>query len=292
MSKPVTIRPGTSQDVPQWLRLRCALWPDCSPERHRLEVQQLVEKDHNGLVLVAVREEGSLCGFAEVSVRHDHVDGACSAPVAYLEGWYVEPDLRGQGLGRRLVAAAEDWAISHGLSELASDAELNSEAAVEAHVSCGFSETCRAVHFIKRLERSGPIPNISLNQRTHGITQLDHIQLAMPPGQEAKAREFFAGVLGMQEEEKPGILASRGGCWFRAGLAILHVGVEKGFAAQKKAHPAFCSTELKALAERLVGRGYPVEWDDALPGRKRLYTSDPFGNRIEIIQDGDGFAQK
>lgn len=116
-------------------------------------------KDHDGLVLVAVREDGSLCGFAEVSVRHDHVDGASSAPVAYLEAWYVEPGFRGQGLGRRLLAAAEDWAMSNRLTELASDAELNSQAAIEAHVSCGFSETCRAVHFIKRLDRSKPTPN-------------------------------------------------------------------------------------------------------------------------------------
>ena len=124
------------------------------------------------------------------------------------------------------------------------------------------------------------------------ITCLDHIQVAMPPGQEAKARGFFAGLLGMQEEQKPEILASRGGCWFRAGHAILHVGVEKDFIAQTKAHPAFCSTELDALAKRLAGQGYPVEWDDALPSRKRFYTHDPFGNRIEIIQDGDGFGQK
>lgn len=291
MSK-VTIKTATEQDLPQWVRLRCVLWPDCSTERHRLEAQQLLAKKGDGAVLVAKSEDGSLCGFAEVSVRHDHVDGASSAPVAYLEGWYVEPHFRGGGLGGQLLAAVEDWAISRGLRELASDAELSNQAAIDVHASCGFSETCRAVHLIKRFDRTRRIPSISSNQLNHAITQLDHVQLAMPPGKETQAREFFSGVLGMHEEEKPTGLAERGGCWFRAGHAILHVGVEKEFAAQKKAHPAFCSTELEALADRLVAQGYPVEWDDALLGRKRFYTSDPFGNRIEIIQDGDGFAQK
>jgi aminoglycoside 6'-N-acetyltransferase I len=277
----VTIRRATEQDLPQWVRLRGALWPDCGTERHRLEVQQLMAKGNDGVVLVAIREDGSLCGFAEASVRHDHVDGAGSVPVAYLEAWYVDADFRGRGLGRQLLAAVEDWGIGHGLSELASDAELNNQAAIDVHASCGFSESCRAVHLIKRLDRTGQIPSISSNQLNHTIT-----------GQEAKARTFFTAVLGMQEEQKPSILANRGGCWFRSRLAILHVGVEKEFAPQKKAHPALCSTELEVLANRLVGYGYPVEWDEALPTRKRFYTRDPFGNRIEIIQDGEGFSQR
>lgn len=124
------------------------------------------------------------------------------------------------------------------------------------------------------------------------FTRLDHIQLAMPPGEEARAREFWGGLLGMQEEEKPGPLASRGGCWFRAGAVILHLGVEKDFAPQRKAHPAFCVRDLDGLAARLTTAGYPVTWDEALPERRRFYTADPFGNRIELIRDGDGFGQK
>jgi len=124
------------------------------------------------------------------------------------------------------------------------------------------------------------------------LSRLDHIQLAMPPGGEAQARAFWAGLLGMSEEEKPAPLAGRGGCWFRAGAVILHLGVEKDFAPQRKAHPAFCVRDLDGLAARLAGAGYPVTWDEALPGRRRFYTADPFGNRIELIQDGDGFGQK
>jgi aminoglycoside 6'-N-acetyltransferase I len=106
-------------------------------------------------VLVAVRQNGCLCGFLELSIRHDHVDGALSVPVAYLEGWYVDPDVRAAGIGRRLLEAAEQWAGARGLKELASDAELGNPEAIQAHCSCGFAETCRAVHFIKPIAVSG-----------------------------------------------------------------------------------------------------------------------------------------
>ena len=124
------------------------------------------------------------------------------------------------------------------------------------------------------------------------ITRLDHIQLAMPRGGEDKARAFWGELLGMKEEVKPEPLASRGGCWFRTGDIIVHLGVEKDFAPQKKAHPAFCADDLDALATRLSNAGCPVGWDDALPTRRRFYTEDPFGNRIEFLQNGDGFGQK
>ncbi len=124
------------------------------------------------------------------------------------------------------------------------------------------------------------------------ITRLDHIQLAMPPGEEVKARGFWCGLLGMPEEVKPEPLASRGGCWFRVGNVIAHIGVEKTFTPQKKAHPAFCVDDLDGMAERLAAANCPVIWDDALPTRRRFYTEDPFGNRIEFLVDGDGFGQK
>lgn len=124
------------------------------------------------------------------------------------------------------------------------------------------------------------------------ITRLDHIQLAMPVGEEERARDFFGRVHGMQEELKPEPLASRGGCWFRSGALILHLGVEKEFSPQKKAHPAFSVDSLAELASRLEQGGHTVKWDSTLPSRRRFYTSDPFGNRIEFIQDGDGFGQK
>ncbi|MEZ5412777.1 MAG: VOC family protein [Opitutaceae bacterium] len=124
------------------------------------------------------------------------------------------------------------------------------------------------------------------------LTRLDHIQLAMPPGGEDQARAFWRDLLGMVEEIKPEPLASRGGCWFRAGEIIVHIGVEKEFMPQRKAHPAFCVRDLDGLSRKLVAAGYSVTRDEALPNRQRFYTADPFGNRLEFITEGDGFTQK
>ena len=122
--------------------------------------------------------------------------------------------------------------------------------------------------------------------------KLDHIQLAGPPGCEDQARSFFVDLLGMVEVDKPEPLKSRGGCWFESGDAIIHIGIEEPFTPQQKAHPALIVEDLVQLAAKLETQGYPVNWDDALPDRKRFYTHDPFGNRIEFMNDGDGFSQR
>ena len=110
--------------------------------------------------------------------------------------------------------------------------------------------------------------------------RIDHVQLAAPPGCEAEARAFYGGVLGLEEIEKPEQLRARGGVWFRLGGGQqLHVGVDEAFAPARKAHPAFAVDELDALAARLGD----VTWDDALPGVRRFYASDPFGNRLEFL---------
>ena len=87
------------------------------------------------------------------------------------------------------------------------------------------------------------------------LKRLDHIQLAMPPGEEEKARAFFVGILDLTEIEKPEPLASRGGCWFENEGVIVHCGVEEGFSAAKKAHPAFVAVNLDELAEVLSENG-------------------------------------
>jgi catechol 2,3-dioxygenase-like lactoylglutathione lyase family enzyme len=105
---------------------------------------------------------------------------------------------------------------------------------------------------------------------------LDHVQLAAPPGCEAEARRFFGELLGMREVEKPPALAARGGVWFEH----LHIGVEESFRPARKAHPAFAVDDLDALASRLGD----VTWDEELPGRRRFYAQDPWGNRLEFLQ--------
>jgi len=106
----------------------------------------------------------------------------------------------------------------------------------------------------------------------------------MPPGEEGKARAFYAGVLGMEEVEKPPALAARGGVWFKAGEAHVHLGVEPDFRPARKAHPALRVRNLGALIARLRSAGAQVIDDEALPGFDRIYTSDPFGNRLELLE--------
>lgn len=117
------------------------------------------------------------------------------------------------------------------------------------------------------------------------ILGLDHVQVAIPRGCEDVARAFYGGLLDMSEVAKPAALAVRGGCWFTAGSAVLHLGVEEPFSPARKAHPAFLVTELDALAESLTGAGYDcVRADGEIPGVRRFHTFDPFGNRIEFQQ--------
>ena len=114
---------------------------------------------------------------------------------------------------------------------------------------------------------------------------IDHVLLAIPPGGEDDARAFFAGLLGMDEEKKPSELQTRHGCWFRLGSCKVHVGIDVDFRPQRKAHPAFVVDEIDGLGDRLGRSGHEVVWDDAIPGSRRFFTSDPFGNRIEFLED-------
>jgi catechol 2,3-dioxygenase-like lactoylglutathione lyase family enzyme len=120
---------------------------------------------------------------------------------------------------------------------------------------------------------------------TMSILGIDHVQLAAPPGCEEQARRFFAELLGLEEIAKPPSLAARGGVWFRAGEQQLHVGIDGRFAPAAKAHPALLvePSQLEDLAERLARAGAPVGWDEELAPRRRLFTADPWGNRIELI---------
>ena len=113
--------------------------------------------------------------------------------------------------------------------------------------------------------------------------RLDHVQLAIPPGSEDRVRAFWCDLLGLAESEKPEALKSRGGLWLRRGAAELHLGVEAPFAPAKKAHPAFAVPDIDALAETLDRAGHPLRWATDIPGRRRVFTVDPFGNRLEFL---------
>ena len=125
------------------------------------------------------------------------------------------------------------------------------------------------------------------------IRALHHVQLAMPRGQEDQARAFYRDVLGMTEQAKPENLARRGGVWFSAGQAHVHLGVEDDFRPARKAHPALLVDNLQALLQRCRAAGCNVVQDEPLPGYARAYVADPFGNRIELLQsEGDRHAER
>lgn len=147
------IRPVTRADRDEWGRLRQALFLE-SPLR---EIDDWLDAEDAGgahpvgvAVLVADRGDGTLAGLVEIGLR-SYAEGCETSPVAYLEGWYVDPDVRRRGLGRRLVQAAEAWAVANGFTEMASDAGLHNEVSLKAHGALGYQEVERQVCFRKRL---------------------------------------------------------------------------------------------------------------------------------------------
>jgi len=139
--------------------MRTALWPDGSAD-HYAEAKRRINGTPDSkflaqfpcAVMVAERRDGRLGGFIEVGLR-SHAEGCYDGnPIGYVEGWWVDPELRDQGIGRALMAAAEQWVRARGCTELASDAELSNPASHRAHAALGFEETERIVTFRKRLD--------------------------------------------------------------------------------------------------------------------------------------------
>lgn len=119
---------------------------------------------------------------------------------------------------------------------------------------------------------------------TFVIETIDHIQLAAPPGGEEQARSFYGELLGFEEVEKPPLLKKNGGVWFQKGSIHVHIGIEDPFTPARKAHPAFHVQNIDGLRHMLDTRGIPVSLDGKLPGARRFYIFDPFGNRLEFLE--------
>ena len=156
----IAVRHAELGDRSDWSRLRLALWPDEEEEVHRSAVEGFftaprIQGTMPEAVLVAVAPEAALAliGFAEVS-RRAYAEGCETSPVGFLEGWYVVPEFRGQGVGRALLAAAEAWALGLGCREFASDAVADNAAGAAAHRALGFEEVVVVRCFRKSL--SGP----------------------------------------------------------------------------------------------------------------------------------------
>jgi aminoglycoside 6'-N-acetyltransferase I len=133
----MTVRDAGPDDMPTVRQMMFAL----TSERY----------DFSGeTVFVAERAEGSLAGFISLSLR-PWAEGCESVPVPYIEGWWVEPDVRHRGVGRLLMRAAEEWCRANGFTELGSDVEVHNDASLRAHEALGFEPTLRLQFFRRRL---------------------------------------------------------------------------------------------------------------------------------------------
>jgi putative acetyltransferase len=234
------VRPVQNGDQAEWLRMRSLLWPDGADGEHADEINSFIaagafrwSEPFLGLaVFVAVRPGGGLCGFVEASIR-PYAEGCATWPVGYVEGWFVDADVRRQGIGTRLVRAAEQWATGLECREMASDAHPENKVSLIAHKALGFVETERAVHLRKRLtgvkgktvERS----NLSRSQTLlvlDGTFAICKLEPAAPIPPWATADEYFSitrtgdelSIVCRQDAVPEGILCERDWrCWRVAG---------------------------------------------------------------------------
>jgi len=146
---PIHVRRVLASDQAEWFRMRRLLWPDAPADDLSQEMASMLT-DPRTPVFVAEREEGGLGGFLEAGTR-PYVDGCDTSPVGYIEGWFVDEDLRRLEVGRALVEAAESWARGRGLREMASDTSIANKIGLMAHLALGYQEKERLIHFAKLL---------------------------------------------------------------------------------------------------------------------------------------------
>jgi len=149
----IHVRTVTRADAGVWLRMRCALWPEGTEAEHHAEIDHFFSGQLREplATLLALNPSDDAVGFAELSIR-SYAEDCVTDRVAYLEGWYVEPEARRQGVGRALVRAAEEWARSQGCTEFASDALIDNHVSAAAHRALGFQETVQIRCFRKVLQ--------------------------------------------------------------------------------------------------------------------------------------------
>ncbi|MBM7096741.1 GNAT family N-acetyltransferase [Bacillus sp. H-16] len=226
--------------------------------------------NRTGYVFLTGIFEGKVVGTGALSYE--------SPGVGRIGRMSVKAGYRRRGLARKMLRRLEEWGEDMGYKSFVMETNEDWTSAIALYRSCGYrvdryEDGC--VHFIKNVEGT----NMSFKFKS-----IDHIQLAAPKGSEEEARRFFAGLLGFEEVEKPEVLKKRGGVWFAFGSYQVHIGIEEPFAPAQKAHPAFEIDNLDGLIKHLDEHEVSYKEDDDLPGAKRIYMDDPFGNRIEILE--------
>jgi aminoglycoside 6'-N-acetyltransferase I len=151
MSDGFRVEAPAASTLPEWRRMRQALWPEMTEKENLEETEAMIMAEERFFVRIAVDGEATPVGFAEASLRGDYVNGCITSPVVFLEGIYVEPWARRRGAARLLVDAVGAWGRNVGCREFASDALLENQQSHAMHCALGFEETERVVCFRKNL---------------------------------------------------------------------------------------------------------------------------------------------
>jgi aminoglycoside 6'-N-acetyltransferase I len=263
------VRRVSAADAGRWLRLRHALWPDETIDEHRAAIDRFFggERHEPAEALLAVADDGTALGFAELSIR-SIVDGCLSAHVGYLEGWYVEPHVRRRGVGRALVDAAEEWAASVGCVEFGSDALVENVVSRDAHRALGFEETGCVANFRK------PI-NPGVLARRPPFRASDEI--AVHVSDPAAAEAFWVNVLGCGVVDRTPDCIS-----LRSGALRLYL-VRDPIRAHDAVVPSFDVPDRKAALAALEAAGCTfVPVGPHAPGE--VYVRDPGGVVFDVIE--------
>ena len=149
MSKNITVRELQYSEIDRFVPLRHALWPD-SESSHKSELRDLLAQPHRYRIFIAETDSDDWLGWLEAGLR-EQPESLRPAKMGYIEGWYVDEAHRRRGVGKMLLAAAEDWARACGCKVMASDTWPENEVSIAAHLQCGFEIYERAVLFRKTL---------------------------------------------------------------------------------------------------------------------------------------------
>ena len=257
--------------------------------RRRIE-RVLAEVDGGQRVYWTIRVDGVIAG--DIVLSHIQRGALQRANLGYM----VDNRHRGRGVATTAARLAVERAFGEvGLHRVEAGTKLDNVASQRVLERVGFTRVGvqRALlhiagrwedHYLYELVGPHTAPPPVPNNAGTSVVGIDHVQLAMPGGGEERAVAFYAGLLGLGQVAKPANLASRGGCWFERGAARIHLGVEDGFRAARKAHPALLVQDLPTLRARLRGAGVAVSDGEPLAGFDHAYVDDPFGNRIELVE--------
>lgn len=135
-----------------WVQMWCALEPQ--EDVRALVEEWRVQMDSDRFqTYLARNEQQTVIGFIDASIRYEYVDGAKHSPVGYIEGIYIVKPYRRQGIGRALIAKAEQWVGGRGCTEIGSDCDINNGTSEAFHRRLGYKEVYKSINFIKTLKQ-------------------------------------------------------------------------------------------------------------------------------------------